>query len=55
VTVDDPGAFNMPWSATQRWRRVANRPATESICAENNTNFFNYEVVPIPQADKSDF
>ena len=20
VTVDDPGAFNMPWSAVQRWR-----------------------------------
>ena len=28
VTVDDPGAFNMPWSATQRWRRV-NRSMTE--------------------------
>ncbi len=55
VTVDDPGAFNMPWSATQRWRRVADRPMTESICAENNYSFFNYEVVPIPQADKPDF
>jgi len=28
---------------------------TEMICAENNLNFFNYEVVPIPQADKPDF
>jgi hypothetical protein len=26
VTVDDPGAFNMPWSAMQRWRRVENTP-----------------------------
>jgi hypothetical protein len=25
------------------------------ICAENNFNFFNYVVVPIPQADKPDF
>ena len=55
VTVDDPGAFNMPWSATQRWRRVSDRPMTEAICAENNYGFFNYEVVPIPQADKPDF
>ena len=55
VTVDDPGAFNMPWSALQRWRRVSDRPMTEMICAENNLNFFNYEVVPIPQADRPDF
>jgi len=55
VTVDDPGAFNMPWSAIQRWRRVADRPMTEMVCAENNLNFFNYDVVPIPQADKPDF
>src|SRR5215470_4808937 len=55
VRVDDPGAFNMPWSAVQRWRRVSDRPLTEMICAENNLNFFNYVVVPIPQADKPDF
>jgi hypothetical protein len=54
VTVDDPGAFNMPWSATQRWRRV-DRELTEQICAENNFNFFNYHVAPIPQAEKADF
>jgi hypothetical protein len=54
VTVDDPGAFNMPWSATQRWRRV-DRSMTESICAENNFNFFNYDVAPIPEATKADF
>jgi hypothetical protein len=28
---------------------------TEMICAENNLNFFNYEVVPIPQAERPDF
>jgi hypothetical protein len=55
VTVDDPGAFNMPWSAIQRWRRVSDRSITETICAENNFSFFNYDVVPIPQADKQDF
>jgi hypothetical protein len=37
VTVDDPGTFNVPWSAVQRWRRVREGPLTEEICAENNT------------------
>lgn len=55
VTVDDPGAFNMPWTAVQRWRRVEDRIMTESICAENNYDFFNYKVVPIPQSDRADF
>ena len=54
VTVDDPGAFTMPWSAIQRWRRV-DRPLDELMCAENNADFFNYEVVPLPQASKPDF
>ena len=54
ITVDDPGAFNMPWTAVQRWRRT-DREMEESICAENNDNFFNYDVVPIPQAGKADF
>ena len=55
VTVDDPGAFNMPWTGVQRWRRVKDRPITEVSCAENNSDFFNYDVVPIPQAAKADF
>jgi hypothetical protein len=54
VTVDDPGAFNMPWTAVQRWRRVT-REMPEDICAENNTDFFGYNVAPIPQAEKADF
>jgi hypothetical protein len=54
VTVDDPGAFNMKWSAIQRWRTV-NRPLTELMCAENNVDFFEYDTVPIPQASKPDF
>jgi hypothetical protein len=27
----------------------------EAVCAENNANFFNYDVEPIPTADKLDF
>jgi hypothetical protein len=54
IQVDDPGAFTMPWSAMQRFRRVP-REWTEDICAENNLDFLQYEVVPLPQADKPDF
>jgi hypothetical protein len=54
ITVDDPGAFTTPWSALQRFRRVP-REWTEDICAENNFDFLQYEVTPLPQADKPDF
>jgi hypothetical protein len=55
VTVDDPDAFNMPWSAVQRWKRGEARPMTELSCAENNFDFLGYDVAPIPQAEKRDF
>ncbi len=53
--VEDPGAFTMPWSAMQRYRRVEQGPLREAVCAENNANFFTYEIEPIPHADKPDF
>ncbi len=54
-TVDDPGAFYMPWSAIERFRRVQQGPMMEARCAENNVGYFNYEVEPIPQSDRPDF
>jgi hypothetical protein len=54
ISVEDGGAFTTPWSATQRFRRVP-REWSEDICAENNFDFLQYEVVPLPQADKPDF
>jgi hypothetical protein len=53
-TVDDPDTFNMAWSASMDYHRVTNR-LIESICAENNTDYFHGEMYPIPQADKPDF
>jgi hypothetical protein len=38
----------------QRFRRVP-REWSEDICAENNFDFLQYEVVPLPQAAKPDF
>jgi hypothetical protein len=55
VTVEDPEAFNMTWSAVQHWRRVQQGPLSEEICAENNTSYFSHDVAPIPVADKPDF
>jgi hypothetical protein len=50
-TVEDPDAFYEPWSGMRRYRRVTQEPY-EKICAENNTNLFDYH---IPVADKPDF
>jgi hypothetical protein len=54
VTVEDPGAFNMPWKARQHYRKVEGGPMTESSCAESPNNL-NYDIDPIPQTDKPDF
>jgi hypothetical protein len=54
VTVDDPGAFNMPWTGVQRWKKIA-RPLEEYLCEESNDGYFTYDVVPLPKADKPDF
>ncbi len=54
VTVDDPGAFNMPWTGVQRWKRIA-RPLEEYLCEESNAAFYGYDVAPIPTAAKADF
>jgi hypothetical protein len=54
VHVEDPGAFTAPWDAIQRYRRTEN-PWEEMVCAENNTEYFGYDIVPLPQANKPDF
>ena len=55
ITVEDPGAYNMAWSAIQRWRRRDDRTITEYICAEDTTNYLNFDFAPLPTADKPDF
>jgi hypothetical protein len=37
-----------PWTALQRYRR-------KEICAENNGDPFNHNIMPIPTADRPDF
>lgn len=55
IRVDDPGAFTMPWTAVQQWKRTARGPIEEDSCAENNEHIFNFDIRPIPQAKTADF
>jgi hypothetical protein len=55
IFVEDPGAFTMPWSAVQRWRRVEEGPLQPVVCNENNGDFFSQGLVPVPEAAHPDF
>jgi hypothetical protein len=54
ATVDDPDTFNAPLAMQQRWTKV-NARMTESICAENNGDFYHQNLFPLPEAEKPDF
>ncbi|HLQ92428.1 MAG TPA: hypothetical protein VK148_20600 [Xanthobacteraceae bacterium] len=54
VKVEDPDTFNEPLYMVQRWRKVPN-PLYETVCAENNVDYFYNNLVPIPTAAKPDF
>lgn len=54
IQVEDPGAFNMPWSARQTYHRTRTGGLEETVCAENNIAF-DASVSEIPTADKPDF
>jgi hypothetical protein len=54
IRVEDPGAFNMPWSARQTFHRTRAGAMEEAVCAENNIAF-DASVSEIPKADRPDF
>jgi hypothetical protein len=54
VRIEDEDTFNEPMYMAKRWRRDPNK-WVESICAENNVDYFNANFVPIPEATQSDF
>jgi hypothetical protein len=54
IRVEDPGAFNMPWSARQIYHRARVGAMEETICAENNIAF-DASVSEIPKANTPDF
>ena len=60
-TVDDPGAFTVPWTARARFS-ASSTPWDEEVCAENNRFIGRVSVdgkvtnaVSIPTADRPDF
>jgi hypothetical protein len=55
VTVEDSGAFTTKWSARQTYRLEFQGPWDESPCAENNANYFGFDVLALPQAATPDF
>ncbi len=53
-TVEDPGAFTMPWGGMMRYRN-GKGDIEEFVCAENNGNHFATEKYAMPQATTPDF
>jgi hypothetical protein len=53
LTVEDKGAFTMPWSATLTFRRALNE-WRELVCAEN-IQWHPGTYSEVPTADKPDF
>jgi hypothetical protein len=54
-TVDDPGAYNTPWSASQIYHRSNQGPILEAPCADNRDSPFYDSRHPIPEAKTPDF
>jgi hypothetical protein len=53
-TVDDEGAFTMPWTATITYGR-GSESWQEQVCAENPTDHFSNRDYGVPTAAKPDF
>jgi hypothetical protein len=54
AVVDDPDTFNAPLAMKQRWFKV-DAPIQETVCAENNQDFFHQNLFALPTAEKPDF
>jgi hypothetical protein len=52
--VEDPDTFNAPLTLMQRWFKAKGR-MIETVCAENNNDYFSQGLFPVPMADKRDF
>jgi len=51
-TVEDPGAFNAPWSGTRARHRVERGPLDgNDACAEDHNNYFNLDIEQVPIAE----
>jgi hypothetical protein len=53
-TVEDEGAFTMPWTATITYGRGSGQ-WQEIVCAENRHEYYNNKDSDVPSAQKVDF
>jgi len=51
VRVEDPDTFNAPLTMTRRWFKF-DGPMLETVCAENNGDFFNQNLFPQPETKR---
>jgi hypothetical protein len=54
VRLEDPDTFNAPLTMTRRWFKFEG-PMAETVCAENNVDFFKQNLFPQPEAKTPDF
>jgi hypothetical protein len=54
VKIEDADTFYEPMHMTKRWKKEPNS-WVETICAENSSDHFNHNLVPIPEARRPDF
>ena len=52
--VEDTDTFNAPLTMKQRWTKAKGR-MIETVCAENNFDYFSQGLFPVPMAAKPDF
>jgi hypothetical protein len=53
-TVEDPGVFTMPWTATITYGRGSDE-WPETVCAENRHEYYNNKDSEVPTAERPDF
>jgi hypothetical protein len=54
ATVEDPGTFHEPLTMKQRWIKT-DGTLQETVCAENNHDYFSQNLFAVPTAEKPDF
>jgi hypothetical protein len=54
-TVEDPGVFTTPWSATVTYRRTLIPDWLEVVCAENKHEYYAVRDTAVPSANTPDF
>jgi hypothetical protein len=54
VKVEDPDTFNEPLWMTQHWFKQKH-PMTETVCGEDNQDYFDQGLFPVPSASTPDF